>query len=69
MNLPLLPLGQMARDFPGATRILHQRMLNFCGHTKGLDANQIAADIHRLADPRDGLQNPATLSMGGASIG
>ncbi|MBW4934266.1 iron-sulfur cluster repair protein YtfE [Marinobacter sp. F4206] len=73
MNITSLPLGQIARDFPGATTILHQLKLDFCcgGHTtleqaassKGLDANLIAADIQARTDQREGQPNPATLSM------
>ena len=59
MNLLDQPLGQIAREIPGATEIFHQHKLDFCcgGHNslraaatiKDLDADAIAAQLKALA--------------------
>lgn len=71
MNITSLPLGQIARDFPGATGILHKAKLDFCcggaetlaqaAHTRGLDAHQIARDIQAHLAQQNGEPNPAHL--------
>lgn len=72
MNITSLPLGQIARDFPGATGIFHQFKLDFCcggattlaqaAHTKGLDAKKIASDILAQVNQPDRQADPSVLS-------
>ncbi|WP_375056090.1 iron-sulfur cluster repair protein YtfE [Zobellella sp. DQSA1] len=60
-------LGSIARDLPGATRILHQHRLDFCcgGHTllrealaeRGLDGAELLAQLEALPAQQDSGRN------------
>jgi regulator of cell morphogenesis and NO signaling len=60
MDIATLPLGQIARDIPGATAVLHKLKLDFCcnGATplkdaadkKGLDIKSIIASLQARSD-------------------
>ncbi|AOY86706.1 iron-sulfur cluster repair di-iron protein [Marinobacter salinus] len=72
MNMTSLPLGQIARDYPGATGILKKMKLDFCcggattlkqaAREKGLDAHRIASDIEAHMSRRSGQPDPTDLS-------
>lgn len=77
MNLTNLPLGQLARDIPGASAVLHRHKLDFCCNgdaslmaaatAKGLDPNAIASQLIALqartdqATPEDQTSNEALI--------
>lgn len=72
MTITSLPLGQIARDYPGATGILHRLKLDFCcggattlaeaAQAKGLSASEIASAIQALGELRNGQTNVSELS-------
>lgn len=72
LNLTQLSLGEIARDIPGATAVLHKYRLDFCcggAHTlqeaaakKGLPAAQIEAELSLLRDTVSPAASAADLS-------
>ncbi|HTN32564.1 MAG TPA: DUF542 domain-containing protein, partial [Marinobacter sp.] len=69
MDIAMLPLGQIARDIPGATAVLHKLKLDFCcggavslkdaADKKGLDINSIVASIQARSEHQSSELNPA----------
>lgn len=67
MDIATLPLGQIARDIPGATSVLHKLKLDFCcggatslmeaANNKGLDIDSIVASLQTRQSVQ---QNPQT---------
>lgn len=69
MDIATLPLGQIARDIPGATAVLHKLKLDFCcgGATslkeaadkKGLDIDSIITSLQARSDQQSAHVNTA----------
>ncbi len=70
MDIATLPLGEIARDIPGATAVMHKLRLNFCceGATslkeavtrKGLDLDSVITSLQRRSDQQPVQINPAS---------